>query len=499
MKPRTVVLSSHPPAPAEGSGRRVPLHTSNRIYRSVMYRFVLTERLTDQNRTRNVRLVTEVSTPLQSGPTSTSAEDRCQFPGGCSNVIEYAGTGRRPKYCYQVVAGLLHDRGNAKKVLDGSTLPARRRGDSGNSEQSETRPVTRAQHTVQTQVAGLAARLDEAAGELRDALEQLADSDAVAAEIAAARRAARAEVDQAQAAADDAHARARLAEADAAEARRSAVDSDQEAETAGDARRAAEESLAHAEAQRDELAGQLNATRAELEATQQALDEAHAERDQLQRDLDTAHTELTATGHDRDEARGDRDRMRGELAELAHALEQVQADRDTTRARADQLQTERDTAVADTAAARRDVERLEVERDRAIVERDARTDERDTAHDQATDARTRLAVAESTIAALHEQLDRDLTRERSYGQQRLDDAEARHQARERELRDELARLRAQQTPSGHDTDADDAPPPARPAHGGRSKASTSAPRPARRRRGAEKAPGDSTNEPEGSS
>lgn len=471
--------------------------------------------------------VTEAPTPTQTGPAATAvladADDEpraetsgslaaasrgaeleaCQFPGGCPHAIAYAGTGRRPKYCYQVVGGVMHDRGNAKRVLDGGA-PARRRGEPDDTAQTGPRPVTRAQQTVQNQVAGLASRLDEASTELRDALGNLADPDAVAAEIAAARRAARAEIDQAQAATEEASARARAAEADAAAARRSAAAADEEAEASGQARRVAEDERAQAEVERDDLAGQLSATRAELEATQHALDEARQERVRLLRDVDAAQTELTAAVQARDAAGADRDRVHGELTELTRTLEQVQTDRDTALSEAEQLRTERDTALAETTAARRDAERLEADRDQALAERNTRAAERDTARDQAADTRTQLAVAESTVTALRDQLDRDLDRERAYGQQRLDDAEARHHARERELRDELAQLRGQPGESGASRDTDEPEPEAAesteaesvesgsdaaPPRGTRDRRrATSTPRPARRRRGAD--PGD---------
>ncbi|WP_060577243.1 MULTISPECIES: hypothetical protein [unclassified Pseudonocardia] len=317
--------------------------------------------------------------------------EACQFPGGCPHTVEYAGTGRRPKYCYQVVGGVMHDRGNAKRVADGGA-PARRRGE---PDDAAARPVTRAQQTVQTQVTGLATRLEEVSGELRDALGNLADPDAVAAEIAAARRGARAEIDTAQAA-------------------------------------------------RDEATAELSATRAELEATQLALDEARTEQARLQRDLDTTRTELASAVQDRDAAGAERDRLRGEVTDQARAVEEVQAERDAAQVAAEQLRTERDTARAETEAARRDVERLQTDRDHAMAERDTRADERDTARDHAAEARTQLAVAESSIAALRDQLARDLERERAYGQQRLDDAETRHHTQIRELRAEFAQLRTGQ-------------------------------------------------------
>ena len=53
----------------------------------------------------------------------------CQFPGGCANTMEYAGSGRRPKYCYQVVGGVMHDRVNAKRILYGGAPLVKTRAD----------------------------------------------------------------------------------------------------------------------------------------------------------------------------------------------------------------------------------------------------------------------------------------------------------------------------------------------------------------------------------
>lgn len=163
----------------------------------------------------------------------------CQFPG-CANTMEYAGSGRRPKYCYQVVGGVMHDRVNAKRIADGG-VPARRRGV---PDDALARPIAHAGQTVAEQVAALISRLEVSGAELREALGTLADPDAVAAEIAAVRRVARAEIDQAQAATDEARAQARAARDDAAAARRSAAASDADAaELARDTAIAAREAL----------------------------------------------------------------------------------------------------------------------------------------------------------------------------------------------------------------------------------------------------------------
>ncbi|WP_346106566.1 hypothetical protein, partial [Pseudonocardia alni] len=174
--------------------------------------------------------------------------------------MEYAGAGRRPKYCYQVVGGVMHDRVNAKRIADGGT-PARRRGE---VDDALARPIARAGQSVTDQVAALIARLEHSSSELRDALDTLADPEAVAAEIAAAQRAARAEVDAAQAVADEARAQARAARTDAEAARRSAAASDAEAIEAAEARADAELARDTAIAARDVLEGEVAQVRAEL-------------------------------------------------------------------------------------------------------------------------------------------------------------------------------------------------------------------------------------------
>ncbi|WP_308820057.1 hypothetical protein [Pseudonocardia alni] len=358
----------------------------------------------------------------------------CQFPGGCANTMEYAGSGRRPKYCYQVVGGVMHDRVNAKRILDGGT-PARRRGE---VDDALARPIARAGQSVTDQVAALIARLDHSSSELRDALDTLADPEAVAAEIAATQRAARAEVDAAQAVADEARAQARAARTDAEAARRSAAASDAEAIEAAEARADAELARDTAIAARDVLEGEIAQVRAELEQRDTELAAALAERDTLTAARDSA---IAA----RDTATAESARVTTELQALTREHTRVETELADARRQVELLVGERDTAAADLSAARRDLDRAETDRARLA-------DELHEVREQAVEHRAARAAAESSLAALREQLAHDVDRERAYGEQRLADAEARHSAQLAELRTDLARLRGQM--SGRTPEAD---------------------------------------------
>lgn len=352
----------------------------------------------------------------------------CQFPGGCANVMEYGGSGRRPKYCYKVVSGVMHDRANAKRILDGGT-PARRRDEA--ADDAAARPITRAGQSVTEQVTALIMRLERSSAELREALDTVADPEAVAAEIAAARRAARAEVDAAQAATDEARAQARAARDDAAAARRSAAASDAEAADAAEAREAAELDRDTAIAARAALEDEVAQVRAELEQRDTELAAVHAERDTLTADRDAA---ITA----RDTAAAEAGRVTAELQALEHEHTRTETELADARRQVESVTAARDTAAAELATVRRDLDRAETDRARLA-------DELHDVREQAAEHRAARAAAESGLAALREQLTHDVDRERAYGEQRLADAETRYGAQLTELRTELARLRSQVT------------------------------------------------------
>ncbi|WP_145986117.1 hypothetical protein [Pseudonocardia sp. EC080619-01] len=344
--------------------------------------------------------------------------------------MEYAGAGRRPKYCYQVVGGVMHDRVNAKRIADGGT-PARRRGE---PDDALARPIARAGQTVTDQVAALIARLEEGGTELRDALGTLADPEAVAAEIAAAQRAARAEIDAAQAATDQARAEARAAR-DAAETERD-----------------------HAVATRASLDTELAHARADLAQRDTELAAARAEAEQVSAELVAMRADLDAVTAERDTALAARDtavtattQVTGELAALTRDHSRTETELASARQRAEQLATERDTIAAnltaELAVARRDLDRTETDRARLA-------DELHEAREQAAESRAARAGAESSLSALREQLLHDVDRERAYGEQRLTDAETRHTAQLADLRTELARARRRTTGRSAEKDLD---------------------------------------------
>lgn len=342
------------------------------------------------------------------GPDATASVLACEFPGGCPNTVDYAGVGRKPRYCGLAVDGVAHTRYNAHRVNQGAlTLPAPgSRPAASAADPPAPRPVSLARASIealrdeiaQTVTAHQHAMRDLSA-RITDTLAAATDPDAAAAEVAAAHREARAQIDTAEAAEADARARARAAEATATAAHAEKAQAEQAAEDALAERDDAVE-------ERNRYVGLLADRDAELDTTRGRLDEtelAHrqtaAERDQLTEQLAQSHTE--------------RDRVTGELAQLSAA-------HDTLRAQHQQAQAERDTARTELAAAH------------------ARADEHAQA---AAEARTAQAVTTAEHAALARQLERDVAGERAHGEQRLTDLSARHDEQTAALRAQLAEQR----------------------------------------------------------
>jgi chromosome segregation ATPase len=233
----------------------------------------------------------------------------CEIPG-CTQRMPYSGRGAPPKYCGQTVAGVKHTRLTAYRLAKGQiTLPSPGNGQDAagleerNEISGEARPVTAARMTlelllaeVSAQVTGHEQRMTVLAGQISQAVHTAADADAVAAEVSAAHRAARSDVDRAEGERDQAIEQAR-------EARRSA---EVAGERAAMAEAAAEEALAEAEAtrlawtqaigERDELATAAAALREELQTSRTQADQLRKQVDALQHDaaeLTTARAELT--------------------------------------------------------------------------------------------------------------------------------------------------------------------------------------------------------------
>ncbi|RZT75504.1 hypothetical protein EV383_6245 [Pseudonocardia sediminis] len=365
----------------------------------------------------------------------------CEMPG-CVHVIEYAGVGRKPKYCTRVVDGVVHNRLNAQKVRNGTlTLPApgsrpeRSDINDGEGPGSVPRPVSLARAGIeairdeigsqltahQTWMSGATARLEEL-------LAAATDPDAAAAEVAAAHREARTRIDAAEASAEDALARARAAEADAT----AAATGRAEAETAAEDALAERDELTE---QRDRYAGLLADRDAELDTVRARLDEADLAHRQAVAERDQLAEQLTA-------ARSERDRATAALAELREAHDALRAQYQQAQAERDTARTELTAARDDAAAQRRRAETLDRDRYAAEQARDSLTTELATARARtddlaqaAAEARTAQAVTAAENTALTRQLAHDVEVERRHGEERLADLRERHADELRALRE----------------------------------------------------------------
>ena len=152
------------------------------------------------------------SITVPADPAPTERWVTCEIPG-CTHRMHYAGRGAPLKYCGQTVEGVKHTRLTAYRLAKGQlTLPSPAGGQvsaverempaEGDDEQA--RPVTAARMTlelllaeVSAQVIGHEQRMGALAEQISHAVGTAADADAVAAEVSAAHRGARAEVDRA--------------------------------------------------------------------------------------------------------------------------------------------------------------------------------------------------------------------------------------------------------------------------------------------------------------
>jgi chromosome segregation ATPase len=290
------------------------------------------------------------------GPAETTTTNRwvtCEIPR-CTRRMPYSGRGAPPKYCGQVVEGVKHTRLTAHRLAKGQiTLPvpdggqaavAGRQEAGSEVEGGEARPVTAARMTLEllltevaAQVTGHEQRMGVLAEQISQAVRTAGDADAVAVEVSAAHRAARAEVDRAEAERDQAIEQAR-------EARRAAEVSDERASLA---EAAAEEALtdletaqrarAQAIGERDELAAAAAVLRDEVEAARAQVDQLREQLTTLQQQaaqLTSERTELTRQ-LDAERAAVEQQRQRAESAER-HAIRAA--------TQAEQLSTELTTA-----------------------------------------------------------------------------------------------------------------------------------------------------------
>lgn len=374
----------------------------------------------------------------------------CEMPGGCDNVVEYAGAGRRPKYCYLTVDGVAHTRYNAHRVNQGLlTLPAAgSRGGTGSSsaETSAARPVSLARASLEavrdeiaSTVTGHQTWMSSALARVEEVLATATDPDAAAAEVTAAHRESRALVDAAEAAAENATTRARTAQTAATAANAAQAQAEQAAEDALAERDEATE-------ERDRYVGlladrdtELHTTRARLDETELAHRQALAERDQLAEQLAHVHTE--------------RDRVTAELGELAEAHGALRAQHEETQSELLAARDELAETTTNLRGARGDVAEQRQRGDaaeQAVAElrtelADARTRGEERAQ-AAAEARTSQAVTAAENTALTRQLERDVASERRHGEQRLADLRERHAEELRALRQQGAASEAGSDP-----------------------------------------------------
>ncbi|WP_232664472.1 hypothetical protein [Pseudonocardia sp. TRM90224] len=377
----------------------------------------------------------------------------CGFPGGCPNTVAYTGTGRRPKYCGQLVGGVVHIRSNAHRASKGqlTVLHAPPTVDEPTATESASRPVSTARTTLEalhrellTTATTHQNALTGLVGRIEAAVAAVSDADAVATEIAAVHRDARRRIDDAEAATDAANNRARAAETatGAAQAERDsaiarAEQAQRDTEAAHELTRAATAARDDAVAATERLTGDLTALTTAYETTTTRLDTALDERDELQRRLTAAQGDLEridaqlATATDQVATLTDtQQQLRAQLA--GHRDEIV-----VERHRAELAEQQRGHAEQAAEAARQELAR-QLQRDE--TERQRLTAERDTARAEAIAAATateqsrREAGAE--IAELRAQLDgarTSLADHVAHAEQRLADQRAAYEAHIRSL------------------------------------------------------------------
>ena len=364
------------------------------------------------------------------------------MPGGCPNVMEYAGVGRKPKYCQQAVDGLRHAAYNAHRVANGAvTVPEPGSRPASATGATPPRPVTQARAN--------AAKLHEQLGNLVDrqmqplitqlveALHVAADPDSATSEVDAVHREARTRIDAAEAEAEDALARATAAE--------------RAAETALTAQTAAEEVADQALTDRDEAREQRDQHERAAAALADELAEVRAA-------LATAQAEGAATATALAEARTEVERLTAQLAATETARDDARTELAATTQHVHDLTESRDDARAALATERRE---LGEQRRRAELaeQRTARdeltisslTDQLTAARDEARDQQERAATARADLAGATAQIEalRDAaTTAAEHAEQRLADARAAHDEQLTELRAQLERARPQ---SGSDS------------------------------------------------
>ncbi|MGH3899352.1 MAG: hypothetical protein ACRDTA_14145 [Pseudonocardiaceae bacterium] len=295
----------------------------------------------------------------------------CEIPG-CAHRMPYSGRGAPPKYCGQTVEGLRHTRLTAHRLSKGHiTVPpaGSATGGSGDAERGEVdgdaRPVTVARMTLELlltevaeQVAGHELRMAVLAEQITAAARTAADRDDAAAEVAAAHRAARADIDAVEAERDQALLQTRQATRDAEESQQRATVAEIAAEEALTELEAAEHVRDQALGERDELAAALAHTRQERESALTRIQTLQAEASWAREHLAEAAAiqaelieQLTA---ERDRAEEQRQRAQDAEQQAAQAtshVEHLSHELTTARGQAEHWQAQASEHRAELAAA----------------------------------------------------------------------------------------------------------------------------------------------------
>ncbi|MGH3693911.1 MAG: hypothetical protein ACRDRX_07975 [Pseudonocardiaceae bacterium] len=303
----------------------------------------------------------------------------------------------------------------------------------------DARPVTAARMTLELLLAEVAEqvvrheqRMATLAEQITHAVNTAADSDAAAAEVLAAHRQVRAEVDIAESERDQAILRAR-------EATRAAQDSD---ERASAAEVAAEEALADLEtaqlardqalAQRDELVASVAQLHEELDTVRVRVGTVQAESDRTREQLKTTATTLTAAQGQNDQLREQLASARQEVADLAAARTELGCQLTAQRETVEKQRQRADAAEQQANRAAGQIEYLSTE---------LSTARRHIEHwqTQAAEYHAELAGVRSELVAAQAATET----EKSHGIQRLADQQARYEELIRELRTQIDQLREQ--------------------------------------------------------
>ncbi|MGH3589503.1 MAG: hypothetical protein ACRDRF_00495 [Pseudonocardiaceae bacterium] len=291
----------------------------------------------------------------------------CEIPG-CAHRMPYSGRGAPPKYCGQAVEGLRHTRLTAYRLSKGHiTLPAASGPSDPEREEvdGDARPVTVARMTLELllaevaeQVAGHEQRMAVLAEQITAAARTAADRDDAAAEVAAAHRTARVDIDAAEAERDQALLQARQATRDAEQSQQRATVAEIAAEEALTELEAAEHVRDQVLGERDELAGALAHTREERDAALARVQTLQAETSLAREHLAEAAAtqaelidQLTAEREQTEQQRQRAQAAQQQATQAANHIEHLSHELTTARGQAEHWQAQASEHRAELAAA----------------------------------------------------------------------------------------------------------------------------------------------------